>query len=142
MLFVQKLRDMVVEELQDACLEVELSHAGAEVQWLKQGVLLQPGAKYQLQEAGRRRALTIHSLSPSDRGTYRCETLHDRTQAKLSVEREYLPAAWALACRLPSWHMPRASWGEAEVAQGVEGRGGCRQGAEGMGMGMAWGAGW
>ncbi|KYO30402.1 hypothetical protein Y1Q_0014309 [Alligator mississippiensis] len=85
-LFVQKLRDMVVEELQDACLEVELSHAGAEVQWLKQGVLLQPGAKYQLQEAGRRRALTIHSLSPSDRGTYRCETLHDRTQAKLSVE--------------------------------------------------------
>ncbi|XP_025047312.1 obscurin-like protein 1, partial [Alligator sinensis] len=85
-LFVQKLRDMVVEELQDACLEVELSHAGAEVQWLKQGVLLQPGAKYQLQEAGRRRALTIRSLSPSDRGTYRCETLHDRTQAKLSVE--------------------------------------------------------
>ncbi|XP_019378381.1 PREDICTED: obscurin-like protein 1 [Gavialis gangeticus] len=85
-LFVQKLQDMVVEELQDACLEVELSHAGAEVQWLKQGVLLQPGAKYQLQEAGRRRTLTICSLSPSDRGTYRCETLHDRTQAKLSVE--------------------------------------------------------
>uniref|UniRef100_A0A7M4FQ79 Obscurin-like protein 1 n=1 Tax=Crocodylus porosus TaxID=8502 RepID=A0A7M4FQ79_CROPO len=72
----------------DACLEVELSHAGAEVQWLKQGVLLQPGAKYQLQEAGCRRTLTIRSLSPSDRGTYRCETLHDRTQAKLSVERE------------------------------------------------------
>ncbi|XP_019409093.1 PREDICTED: obscurin-like protein 1 [Crocodylus porosus] len=85
-LFVQKLQDVVVEELQDACLEVELSHAGAEVQWLKQGVLLQPGAKYQLQEAGCRRTLTIRSLSPSDRGTYRCETLHDRTQAKLSVE--------------------------------------------------------
>ncbi|XP_050567618.1 LOW QUALITY PROTEIN: obscurin-like protein 1 [Cygnus atratus] len=85
-LFVQKLRDVVVEEEQDACLEVEVSHEAAEVQWLKQGVLLQPSGKHQLQESGRRRTLTIRSVSPSDRGTYRCESLHDRTQAKLSVE--------------------------------------------------------
>nr|XP_047928118.1 obscurin-like protein 1 isoform X1 [Anser cygnoides]XP_047928119.1 obscurin-like protein 1 isoform X1 [Anser cygnoides] len=85
-LFVQKLRDVVVEEEQDACLEVEVSHEAAEVQWLKQGVLLQPGGKHQLQESGRRRTLTIRSVGPSDRGTYRCESLHDRTQAKLSVE--------------------------------------------------------
>ncbi|NXL95979.1 OBSL1 protein, partial [Alectura lathami] len=84
--FVRKLQDVVVEEQQDACLEVEVSHEVAEVQWLKQGVLLQPGGKYQLQELGRRRTLTIRSVSPSDRGTYRCESLHDRTQAKLSVE--------------------------------------------------------
>lgn len=89
MLFVQKLQDVVVEEEQDACLEVEVSHEAAEVQWLKQGVLLQPGGKHQLQESGRRRTLTIRSVGPSDRGTYRCESLHDRTQAKLSVEREY-----------------------------------------------------
>lgn len=87
MLFVRKLQDVVAEELQDALLEVELSREAGEVQWLKQGVLIQPGCKYQLQEAGCRRGLTIRSLSPSDRGTYRCESLHDRTQAKLRVER-------------------------------------------------------
>ncbi|NWI97348.1 OBSL1 protein, partial [Pitta sordida] len=85
-LFVQKLQDMVAEEQGDVCLEVEVSHEAAEVQWLKQGVLLQPGSKYLLQESGCRRTLTICCLGPADRGTYRCETLHDRTQAKLCVE--------------------------------------------------------
>ncbi|NXS39640.1 OBSL1 protein, partial [Balaeniceps rex] len=85
-LFVRKLRDMVAEEQEDACLEVEVSHEAAEVQWLKQGILLQPGSKYQLQESGRRRTLTIRCLGPADRGTYRCESLHDRTQARLCVE--------------------------------------------------------
>ncbi|XP_065607381.1 LOW QUALITY PROTEIN: obscurin-like protein 1 [Cyrtonyx montezumae] len=85
-LFVQKLRDVVVEEQQDVCLEVEVSHEAAEVQWLKQGVLLQPSNKYLMCESGCRRTLTIRNVSPSDRGTYRCESLHDRTQGKLSVE--------------------------------------------------------
>ncbi|NWX98094.1 OBSL1 protein, partial [Nothoprocta ornata] len=84
--FVRRLQDVAAEEQQDACLEVEVSHEAAEVQWMKQGVLLQPGGKYELRESGRRRTLTIRSLSPADRGTYRCETLHDRTQAKLCVE--------------------------------------------------------
>ncbi|NXG03009.1 OBSL1 protein, partial [Sakesphorus luctuosus] len=85
-LFVRKLQDMVAEEHKDVCLEVEVSHETAEVQWLKQGVLLQPGSKYVLQESGCQRTLTICCLSPADRGTYRCESLHDRTQAKLCVE--------------------------------------------------------
>ncbi|XP_074449580.1 obscurin-like protein 1 isoform X3 [Larus michahellis] len=85
-LFVRKLQDMVGEEQGDACLEVEVSHEAAEVQWLKQGVLLQPGSKYQLEESGCRRTLTIRCLGLADRGTYRCESLHDRTQAKLCVE--------------------------------------------------------
>ncbi|KAJ7405278.1 hypothetical protein WISP_141124 [Willisornis vidua] len=85
-LFVRKLQDMVAEEQEDVCLEVEVSHETAEVQWLKQGVLLQPGSKYVLQESGCRRTLTICCLGPADRGTYRCESLHDRTQAKLCVE--------------------------------------------------------
>ncbi|NXF43732.1 OBSL1 protein, partial [Oceanites oceanicus] len=85
-LFVRKLQDVVAEEQGDACLEVEVSHEAAEVQWLKQGILLQPGSKYQLQESGRRRTLTIRCLGPADRGTYRCESLHDRTQARLCVE--------------------------------------------------------
>ncbi|XP_050755986.1 obscurin-like protein 1 [Gymnogyps californianus] len=85
-LFVRKLQDVVAEEQGDVCLEVEVSHETAEVQWLKQGVLLQPGSKYQLQESGCRRTLTIRCLGPADHGTYRCESLHDRTQAKLCVE--------------------------------------------------------
>ncbi|NWV79106.1 OBSL1 protein, partial [Dasyornis broadbenti] len=85
-LFVQKLQDMVAEEQEDVCLEVEVSHEAAEVQWLKQGILLQPGSKYLLQESGCRRTLTICCLGLADRGTYRCESLHDRTQAKLHVE--------------------------------------------------------
>ncbi|XP_066046190.1 obscurin-like protein 1 [Chamaea fasciata] len=85
-LFVQKLQDVVAEEQGDVCLEVEVSHEAAEVQWLKQGILLQPSSKYLLQESGCRRTLTICCLSPADRGTYRCESLHDRTQAKLLVE--------------------------------------------------------
>ncbi|KAM6332791.1 obscurin-like protein 1 [Podargus strigoides] len=88
-LFVRKLQDTVAEEQGDVCLEVEVSHEAAEVQWLKQGVLLQPGSKYQLQESGRQRTLTIRCLCAADRGSYRCESLHDRTQARLSVEREY-----------------------------------------------------
>ncbi|NWW63518.1 OBSL1 protein, partial [Ifrita kowaldi] len=85
-LFVRKLQDTVAEEQGDVCLEVEVSHEAAEVQWLKQGVLLQPSSKYLLQESGCRRTLTICCLGPADRGTYRCESLHDRTQAKLHVE--------------------------------------------------------
>ncbi|XP_063018033.1 obscurin-like protein 1 [Melospiza melodia melodia] len=85
-LFVRKLQDVVAEEQGDVCLEVEVSHEAAEVQWLKQGILLQPGSKYQLRESGRRHTLTICCLGPADRGTYRCESLHDRTQAKLHVE--------------------------------------------------------
>ncbi|NXC26593.1 OBSL1 protein, partial [Campylorhamphus procurvoides] len=85
-LFVRKLQDMVAEEQEDVCLEVEVSHETAEVQWLKQGVLLQPSSKYVLQESGCQRTLTICCLGPADRGTYRCESLHDRTQAKLCVE--------------------------------------------------------
>lgn len=131
-LFVRKLRDVVAEEEQDACLEVEVSHEAAEVQWLKQGVLLQPSGKHQLQESGRRRTLTIRSVSPSDRGTYRCESLHDRTQAKLSVERE--------CCRAPrgcKW-----GWGHL-LLQGCCREGLCsdREVGRGMGRGKAAGCG-
>ncbi|XP_048342589.1 obscurin-like protein 1 isoform X3 [Sphaerodactylus townsendi] len=85
-LFVQTLHDLVVEEGQNVHLEVQLSLENAEVQWMKQGILLQPSAKYSMEAQGHRRALTIHNVELSDRGTYRCESLHDRTQARLSVE--------------------------------------------------------
>lgn len=79
---------VVAEEYSDAILEVEVSLDSGEVQWMRQGVLIHPDAKYTLKHKGRKHSLTIHKLAMCDRGTYSCETLHDRSQAQLTVERE------------------------------------------------------
>uniref|UniRef100_A0A8C6U010 Obscurin like cytoskeletal adaptor 1a n=1 Tax=Neogobius melanostomus TaxID=47308 RepID=A0A8C6U010_9GOBI len=77
------------EEFEEATLQTEISLETGEVQWMRQGVVIQPGPRYTLAQSGRTRTLTIHNLTLSDRGTYRCETLHDRTQVKLNVEPHY-----------------------------------------------------
>uniref|UniRef100_A0A3Q1JI89 Obscurin-like protein 1 n=1 Tax=Anabas testudineus TaxID=64144 RepID=A0A3Q1JI89_ANATE len=87
-LFTKKITPVTAEEYSDAILEVEVSVDSGEVQWMRQGVLIHPDAKYTLKHKGRKHSLTIHKLAMSDRGTYSCETLHDRTQAQLTVERE------------------------------------------------------
>lgn len=87
-LFTKKMTPVVAEEYADATLEVEVSLDSGEVQWMRQGVLIHPGAKYNQKHNGRNHNLTVHKLAMSDRGTYSCETLHDRTQAQLTVERE------------------------------------------------------
>ncbi|XP_040003811.1 obscurin-like protein 1 isoform X10 [Xiphias gladius] len=84
--FTKKMTPVVAEEYSEAILEVEVSLDSGEVQWMRQGVLIHPEAKYTLKHKGRRHSLTIHKLTMSDRGTYSCETLHDRTQAQLTVE--------------------------------------------------------
>ncbi|KAM9347673.1 obscurin-like protein 1 [Symphorus nematophorus] len=85
-LFTKKMTPVVAEEYNEATLEAEVSLDSGEVQWMRQGVLIHPGAKYTLKHKGRKHSLTIHKLAMSDRGTYSCETLHDRTQAQLTVE--------------------------------------------------------
>ncbi|XP_026231793.1 obscurin-like protein 1 isoform X1 [Anabas testudineus] len=85
-LFTKKITPVTAEEYSDAILEVEVSVDSGEVQWMRQGVLIHPDAKYTLKHKGRKHSLTIHKLAMSDRGTYSCETLHDRTQAQLTVE--------------------------------------------------------
>lgn len=87
-LFTKSMDPVVAEEFAEATLEVEVSLETAEVQWMRQGVVIHPGSKFTLKQSGKKHSLTIHKLTISDRGTYSCETLHDRTQAKLSVERE------------------------------------------------------
>ena len=78
----------MAEEYGDATMETEVSLDTGEVQWMRQGVVIQPGPRHTLGQSGRKRSLTICNLNLSDRGTYRCETLHDRTQVKLNVERK------------------------------------------------------
>uniref|UniRef100_A0A3P9J2N7 Obscurin-like protein 1 n=1 Tax=Oryzias latipes TaxID=8090 RepID=A0A3P9J2N7_ORYLA len=87
-LFSKKMTPVVAEEYSEATLEVELNLDSGEVQWVRQGVLIHPCAKYSLKNKGQKRSLTIHKLAMSDRGTYSCESLHDRTQAQLTVQRE------------------------------------------------------
>ncbi|XP_032423840.1 obscurin-like protein 1 isoform X10 [Xiphophorus hellerii] len=85
-LFTKKMAAVVAEEYGEATLEVEVSQEAAEVQWMRQGILIHPGAKYTLKHKGRTHSLTVHQVAAADRGAYSCETLHDRTQAQLAVE--------------------------------------------------------
>ncbi|XP_041117501.1 obscurin-like protein 1 isoform X2 [Polyodon spathula] len=85
-LFTKKMEAVIAEEHGEATLEVEISLESGEVQWMRQGVVIQPSPKFTLSAKGRKRSLTVHNLTFSDRGTFRCETLHDRTQGKLNVE--------------------------------------------------------
>ncbi|XP_057685452.1 obscurin-like protein 1a [Corythoichthys intestinalis] len=85
-MFTKKMEPVMAEEFGDATLETEISLEMGEVQWMRQGVVIQPGPRYSLNQNECKRSLTIHNLNLSDRGTYRCETLHDRTQVKLNVE--------------------------------------------------------
>lgn len=88
-MFTKKAETVMAEEFGDATLETEISLETGEVQWMRQGVVIQTGPRHTLAQNGCKRSLTIFNLTLSDRGTYRCETLHDRTQVKLNVERKY-----------------------------------------------------
>uniref|UniRef100_H2SES7 Obscurin-like protein 1 n=1 Tax=Takifugu rubripes TaxID=31033 RepID=H2SES7_TAKRU len=105
-IFTKKMLPVTAEEYSEATLEVEVSLDTGEVQWMRQGVLIHPGAKCTLKHKGRKRSLTIHNLAVSDRGTYSCETLHDRTQTQLTVERE---SAQVLACPVVACLLPLPS---------------------------------
>ncbi|TRY90337.1 hypothetical protein DNTS_015230 [Danionella cerebrum] len=85
-LFTKRMEAVMAEEFGEAVLETEVSLEFGEVQWMRQGIVIQPGPRHKLTHHGCKRILTITDLSLSDRGTYRCETLHDRTQVKLNVE--------------------------------------------------------
>uniref|UniRef100_A0A672IC11 Obscurin-like protein 1 n=1 Tax=Salarias fasciatus TaxID=181472 RepID=A0A672IC11_SALFA len=65
----------------EATLEVEVSLESDELQWMRQGVLIHPGAKYTLSHRGRKHTLTIHKLAMSDRGTYSCRGFCIDTQS-------------------------------------------------------------
>uniref|UniRef100_A0A8C6KGB9 Obscurin like cytoskeletal adaptor 1a n=1 Tax=Nothobranchius furzeri TaxID=105023 RepID=A0A8C6KGB9_NOTFU len=85
-MFTKKMEAVTAEEFGEATLETEISLETGEVQWMRQGVVIQSSPRHTLGQNGCKRSLTIHNLTMSDRGTYRCETLHDRTQVKLNIE--------------------------------------------------------
>lgn len=86
MTFKRKLENLTVEEQSEVKLEVELSKASGEVRWMKNSLVLQPTGNMEIRVDGAKQALVFKNVSYADRGMYSCETLDDKTQAKLSVE--------------------------------------------------------
>ncbi|XP_054597172.2 obscurin isoform X9 [Nothobranchius furzeri] len=84
--FKKKLENVTAEEDSEAKLEVELSKVSDEVKWMKNGVVLQPGVNVEIRVDGAKQSLVFKKVTYADRGLYSCETLDDKTQAKLSVE--------------------------------------------------------
>ncbi|XP_044224162.1 obscurin isoform X22 [Thunnus albacares] len=84
--FKKKLENLTVDEQSEVKLEVELSKASDEVRWMKNSVVLQPAGNMEIRVDGAKQALVFKSVTYADRGIYSCETLDDKTQAKLSVE--------------------------------------------------------
>ncbi|KAM9427865.1 obscurin isoform 6-T6 [Salvelinus alpinus] len=86
-MFKKKLENvMVVEEQKEVKLEVELSKPSKEVRWMKNSVVLQPGGNMEIRVDGAKQTLVFKSVTTADRGYYSCETLDDKTQAKLTVD--------------------------------------------------------
>uniref|UniRef100_A0A674F057 Obscurin, cytoskeletal calmodulin and titin-interacting RhoGEF b n=1 Tax=Salmo trutta TaxID=8032 RepID=A0A674F057_SALTR len=73
-------------EIAPVKLEVELSKPSKEVRWMKNSVVLQPGGNMEIRVDGAKQTLVFKSVTTADRGYYSCETLDDKTQAKLTVD--------------------------------------------------------
>ncbi|XP_065114740.1 obscurin isoform X27 [Paramisgurnus dabryanus] len=84
--FKKKLADITVQEQDTVRFEVELSKPSTDVKWMKNGVVLQPGGNMEIHVDGAKQILVLKSVAYGDRGHYSCETLDDKTQAKLTVE--------------------------------------------------------
>ncbi|XP_043991330.1 obscurin isoform X23 [Gambusia affinis] len=94
--FKKKLENMTVEEQDEVKLEVELSKPSDEVKWMKNSVVVQPAGNIEIRVEGAKQALIFKRVTYSDRGIYSCETLDDKTQAKLTVEMKKIQVIKAL----------------------------------------------
>ncbi|XP_014386493.1 PREDICTED: LOW QUALITY PROTEIN: obscurin-like protein 1 [Myotis brandtii] len=69
-----------------AVLEVTVSRSGGHVCWLREGVALCPGDKYELRSHGPTHSLVIRDVRPEDQGTYCCQAGQDSAHTRLLVE--------------------------------------------------------
>ncbi|XP_016052370.1 PREDICTED: obscurin-like protein 1, partial [Miniopterus natalensis] len=69
-----------------AVLEVTVSRSGGHVCWLREGVELCPGDKYELRSHGPTHSLVIRDVRPEDQGTYCCQAGQDSAHTRLLVE--------------------------------------------------------
>ncbi|XP_052048364.1 obscurin-like protein 1 isoform X2 [Apodemus sylvaticus] len=69
-----------------AVLEVTVSRPGGHVCWMREGVELCPGNKYEMRSHGVTHSLVIHDVRPEDQGTYSCQAGQDSADTQLLVE--------------------------------------------------------
>nr|KAF6349259.1 hypothetical protein mMyoMyo1_011803 [Myotis myotis] len=94
-LSVRAPRPMFQTELQDAeqevgslarlCCQLSEVEPGAPVQWLKEGVELHTGSKYEMHHRGAMCELLIHGLEAKDAGQYACVVGGQKTMASVKV---------------------------------------------------------
>ncbi|XP_041506018.1 obscurin-like protein 1 isoform X1 [Microtus oregoni] len=69
-----------------AVLEVTVSRPGGYVCWLREGVELCPGNKYEMRSHGPTHSLVIRDVRPEDQGIYSCQAGQDSADTQLLVE--------------------------------------------------------
>ncbi|XP_036871751.2 obscurin-like protein 1 isoform X5 [Manis javanica] len=112
-----------------AVLEVTLSRSGGHVCWLREGIELCPGDKYELHSHGPTHSLVIRDVLPEDQGIYCCQTGQDSAETRLLVEGDAPPSTHipafppgAVPCPTSDPHFPAPQTVLTEV-QKMWGRG-------------------
>ncbi|XP_061072565.1 obscurin-like [Conger conger] len=82
----KKLENRTVQEDEEVTLEVEIRKPSLEVTWKKDHVALQPGGNMEVHVEGTKHSLSFKKISSTDQGHYSCETMDDKTRAKITVE--------------------------------------------------------
>ena len=88
-MFVRGLQPIAAKEGDTVHLRVELSRPGDNAIWSRNGNQVLPDEHISIKIDGRELSLNIFRLTFEDRGIYSCETNHDHTRARLSVERKF-----------------------------------------------------
>ncbi|XP_051009987.1 obscurin-like protein 1 isoform X2 [Acomys russatus] len=81
-------REKTVLAGRKAVMEVTVSRPGGHVCWMREGVELCPGNKYEMRSHGPTHSLVIHDVRPEDQGTYSCQAGQDSADTQLLVEGE------------------------------------------------------
>lgn len=85
--FKKRLQDLEVREKESATFQCEVAQAATEAAWFKEETRLWASAKYDIEEEGTERRLTVRNVSADDDAVYICETTEgSRTVAELSVQ--------------------------------------------------------
>lgn len=85
--FKRALQDVEVKERDVAVLECEVPEESISAAWYLEDQRLQPGNKYNMEQKGTRRRLTIQNVGADDDGVYLCEMPDGgKTIAELAVK--------------------------------------------------------
>lgn len=85
--FKKKLQDLEVREKESATFQCEVPVPSTETAWFKEETKLRQSKKYNIEEEGTYRRLTVQNVTTDDDAVYICEMKEgSRTIAELSVQ--------------------------------------------------------